>query len=195
MMWLAGAPALQVADAFIGAVASLLPVAACRSLSGTGRWGWVSFPPCSTTSRSPRWCCPRAATTGACWPMRRFGSSAGVALASAFPEAKDTLRWLRTAWFVPVGFLLGFAVLLGLTGWRPVRSWQPVGLEAALLRQREERGQMGPSVLALPLGSLRSLKSDRLLAREFSAARALPSRSAQQNPGRPRRPGRLAGAA
>ena len=47
-----------------------------------------------------------------------FGSSAGVVVASAFPEARSALRWLRSAWHVPVAFLLGFTVQYALHGWR-----------------------------------------------------------------------------
>lgn len=48
-----------------------------------------------------------------------FGSSAGVALANRFPEARSVGAWLRHGWFVPVGYVVGFFVLLGVLGWRP----------------------------------------------------------------------------
>jgi hypothetical protein len=48
-----------------------------------------------------------------------FGSSAGVALSSLFPEMRYTLRWLARAWFVPLGYIVGFFVMLLLTGWEP----------------------------------------------------------------------------
>ncbi|HEX3695526.1 MAG TPA: citrate transporter [Polyangia bacterium] len=48
-----------------------------------------------------------------------FGSSAGVAITGLFPEAKSVVRWLRAAWHVPVGFLVGFFALYLLRGWNP----------------------------------------------------------------------------
>lgn len=51
--------------------------------------------------------------------MMWFGSSAGVALASQFPEARSVLSWLRGGWHVAVGYVLGFAAMLVLLGWQP----------------------------------------------------------------------------
>jgi len=48
-----------------------------------------------------------------------FGSSAGVAIAGIFPEAKSVVRWMRAAWHVPVGFLIGFFTLYLSRGWNP----------------------------------------------------------------------------
>ena len=48
-----------------------------------------------------------------------FGSSAGVALASLYPEAKSTGRWLREGWHVAVAYVVGFAALLLILGWQP----------------------------------------------------------------------------
>jgi Na+/H+ antiporter NhaD/arsenite permease-like protein len=51
--------------------------------------------------------------------MLWFGSSAGVAIAGVFPEARSVARWTRAAWHVPVGFLVGFFTLYALHGWTP----------------------------------------------------------------------------
>ncbi|MDD5307366.1 MAG: SLC13 family permease [Deltaproteobacteria bacterium] len=48
-----------------------------------------------------------------------FGSSAGVALCSRFPEGRDVLGWLRQGWHVAVAYVIGFFVLLALCGWEP----------------------------------------------------------------------------
>jgi len=48
-----------------------------------------------------------------------FGSSAGVAVSTRFPEAKSVVNWLRCGWFIPLGYLAGFATYLLLIGWRP----------------------------------------------------------------------------
>jgi Na+/H+ antiporter NhaD/arsenite permease-like protein len=49
--------------------------------------------------------------------MLWFGSSAGVAMSSLFPEAKSAKNWLVGGWHVAVGYLLGFAAMLLLLGW------------------------------------------------------------------------------
>jgi Na+/H+ antiporter NhaD/arsenite permease-like protein len=49
-----------------------------------------------------------------------FGSSAGVALAHSYPEAKSVARWLRHGWHVAVAYVIGFFVLLATLGWQPV---------------------------------------------------------------------------
>jgi Na+/H+ antiporter NhaD/arsenite permease-like protein len=48
-----------------------------------------------------------------------FGSSAGVALSNMYPEAKSVGRWLRYGWHIPLAYVLGFAVMLAVTGWHP----------------------------------------------------------------------------
>jgi Na+/H+ antiporter NhaD/arsenite permease-like protein len=48
-----------------------------------------------------------------------FGSSAGVAVSNSFPEARSVGLWLRHGWFVPIGYLVGFFILLALLGWHP----------------------------------------------------------------------------
>jgi Na+/H+ antiporter NhaD/arsenite permease-like protein len=48
-----------------------------------------------------------------------FGSSAGVAVANLFPEAKSVGQWLLHGWHVAVGYAVGFVALLALLGWRP----------------------------------------------------------------------------
>ena len=48
-----------------------------------------------------------------------FGSSAGVALCSNFPEGKSVYQWVKGGWHVIVGYVLGFFALLFLMGWHP----------------------------------------------------------------------------
>ncbi len=48
-----------------------------------------------------------------------FGSSAGVALSTLVPEAKSVNEWIRRGWFVPIGYVLSFALMLALHGWQP----------------------------------------------------------------------------
>src|SRR6478736_4199052 len=48
-----------------------------------------------------------------------FGSSAGVALANMYPEAKSAGRWLIGGWHVTVAYIAGFFVMLAVLGWHP----------------------------------------------------------------------------
>jgi hypothetical protein len=51
--------------------------------------------------------------------MLWFGSSAGVAITTIFPQARSAGLWLRHGWHVPVAYVIGFFVLLGYLGWHP----------------------------------------------------------------------------
>jgi len=51
--------------------------------------------------------------------MTWFGSTAGVAVSNAFPEARSVFNWIRAGWFVPVAYAIGFAVMLLVLGWNP----------------------------------------------------------------------------
>jgi Na+/H+ antiporter NhaD/arsenite permease-like protein len=48
-----------------------------------------------------------------------FGSSAGVALSSLFPEAKSVGAWLKSGWHVAVAYVIGFFFMLAVVGWHP----------------------------------------------------------------------------
>jgi len=60
-----------------------------------------------------------AYTVGFGGSMLWFGSSAGVAISNIFPEARSVWAWLRGGWHVPLAYVLGFAALMMLLGWRP----------------------------------------------------------------------------
>jgi Na+/H+ antiporter NhaD/arsenite permease-like protein len=48
-----------------------------------------------------------------------FGSSAGVAVANLYPEAKSVGAWLREGWYIVVAYCVGFTALLAILGWNP----------------------------------------------------------------------------
>jgi Na+/H+ antiporter NhaD/arsenite permease-like protein len=48
-----------------------------------------------------------------------FGSSAGVAVANLFPEARSVADWIRGGWYVAVGYCVGFVALMAILGWNP----------------------------------------------------------------------------
>jgi hypothetical protein len=51
--------------------------------------------------------------------MMWFGSSAGVAVATMFPEARNAAQWLRQGWHVALAYVVGFAAMLALLGFHP----------------------------------------------------------------------------
>ena len=48
-----------------------------------------------------------------------FGSSAGVALAGLFPEARSVGAWLKGGWHVAMAYVIGFFTMLVAVGWHP----------------------------------------------------------------------------
>ncbi len=48
-----------------------------------------------------------------------FGSSAGVAISSIFPEARSVWAWLKAGWHIAVAYVVGFLVMLAVVGWHP----------------------------------------------------------------------------
>ncbi|MBN1413735.1 MAG: hypothetical protein JW973_01440 [Bacteroidales bacterium] len=48
-----------------------------------------------------------------------FGSSAGVALSNLYPEAKNTVKYIRSGWHVIIAYVVGFLVMIYTVGWHP----------------------------------------------------------------------------
>jgi Na+/H+ antiporter NhaD/arsenite permease-like protein len=86
---------------FISAVFDNIPLTALALKQGGYDWGFLAY------------------AVGFGGSMLWFGSSAGVALSNIFPEAKSVGQWLRHGWFIIVGYVAGFFVLLLLLGWHP----------------------------------------------------------------------------
>lgn len=86
---------------FVSAVFDNIPLTALALHQGGYDWGFLAY------------------AVGFGGSMIWFGSSAGVALASRFAEARSVTAWIRGGWHVAVGYLLGFAVLLAVLGWHP----------------------------------------------------------------------------
>ncbi len=86
---------------FVSAVFDNIPLTALALRQGGYDWGVLAY------------------AVGFGGSMIWFGSSAGVALASLYPEAKSTGRWLREGWHVAVAYVVGFAALLLILGWQP----------------------------------------------------------------------------
>ena len=86
---------------FVSAVFDNIPLTALALRQGGYDWGYLAY------------------AVGFGGSMIWFGSSAGVALASQFPEARSAKAWLAAGWHVAVAYVLGFAVLLVVLGWHP----------------------------------------------------------------------------
>jgi Na+/H+ antiporter NhaD/arsenite permease-like protein len=57
--------------------------------------------------------------------MLWFGSSAGVAVTNMYPEARSAWRWVKEAWWLPIAFVVGFAVQMLVFGWVPSAGETP----------------------------------------------------------------------
>ena len=86
---------------FVSAVFDNIPLTALALKQGGYDWGMLAY--CVGFGGSMIW----------------FGSSAGVALANMYPEAKSAGRWLVNGWHVVVGYVIGFVALMLVLGWQP----------------------------------------------------------------------------
>jgi Na+/H+ antiporter NhaD/arsenite permease-like protein len=85
---------------FVSAVFDNIPLTALALKQGGFDWGFLAY------------------AVGFGGSMLWFGSSAGVALAQVYPEARSAVLWLRCGWHVVLGYVLGFMALLALLGWQ-----------------------------------------------------------------------------
>ena len=76
-----------------------IPLTALAILQGAYHWGQLAF------------------HVGFGGSMTPFGSSAGVAIGGDFPEAKNTLRWVREGWFIPVAYVVASVATFLILGW------------------------------------------------------------------------------
>src|SRR5687768_13663197 len=86
---------------FVSAVFDNIPLTALALKQGGYDWGYLAY------------------TVGFGGSMIWFGSSAGVALANMYPEARSVGLWLRHGWYIAVAYVIGFFVMLAIIGWRP----------------------------------------------------------------------------
>ena len=86
---------------FVSAVFDNIPLTALALKQGGYDWGFLAY------------------AVGFGGSMIWFGSSAGVALANMYPEAKSVGLWLRHGWHVAIAYVIGFFVMLTVLGWHP----------------------------------------------------------------------------
>ena len=86
---------------FVSAVFDNIPLTALALKQGGYDWGVLAF------------------SVGFGGSMIWFGSSAGVALSTMYPEARSVGQWLRHGWYVTAAYIIGFFVMLGVMGFHP----------------------------------------------------------------------------
>ena len=86
---------------FVSAVFDNIPLTALALKQGGYDWGFLAY------------------AVGFGGSMIWFGSSAGVALAGMYPQARSVGLWVRHGWHVAVAYVIGFFVLLAVLGWHP----------------------------------------------------------------------------
>ncbi len=86
---------------FVSAVFDNIPLTALALKQGGYDWGYLAY------------------AVGFGGSMIWFGSSAGVALTSLYPEAKSVGRWLVGGWHVAAAYVVGFFLMLLIIGWHP----------------------------------------------------------------------------
>jgi Na+/H+ antiporter NhaD/arsenite permease-like protein len=84
---------------FVSAVFDNIPLTALALKQGGYDWGYLAY------------------AVGFGGSMIWFGSSAGVALANMYPEAKSVGRWVSQGWPIAVAYVVGFFVMLAVIGW------------------------------------------------------------------------------
>ena len=85
---------------FVSAMFDNIPLTALAIKQGGYDWGFLAY------------------AVGFGGSMIWFGSSAGVALVSMYPEAKSVGLWLKNGWHVALAYVVGFFVMLLMLGWR-----------------------------------------------------------------------------
>jgi Na+/H+ antiporter NhaD/arsenite permease-like protein len=98
---------------FVSSVFDNIPLTELALKQGGYDWGFLAF------------------AVGFGGSMLWFGSSAGVALSSQFPEARSVGSWLRHGWHVMLAYVVGFFVMLLVLGWNPHEPHKRGGIEPA----------------------------------------------------------------
>ncbi len=84
---------------FLSAVFDNIPLTALALKQGGYDWGFLAY------------------AVGFGGSMIWFGSSAGVAIANLFPQARSVGAWLKSGWHIALAYVCGYAVMLGVLGW------------------------------------------------------------------------------
>lgn len=86
---------------FVSAVFDNIPLTALALKQGGYDWGFLAY------------------AVGFGGSMIWFGSSAGVALANMYPEAKSVWLWVKHGWPVAIAYVIGYFFMFAVIGWHP----------------------------------------------------------------------------
>jgi Na+/H+ antiporter NhaD/arsenite permease-like protein len=86
---------------FLSSVFDNIPLTVLALKQGGYDWGFLAY------------------SVGFGGSMIWFGSSAGVALSSLYPETRSVLSWVRHSWFVALAYVVGFFGMLSVVQWQP----------------------------------------------------------------------------
>ncbi len=92
----------SLALGFISAIFDNIPLTALAIKQGGYDWGVLAY------------------AVGFGGSMIWFGSSAGVAISNIIPDAKSVYSWVRHGWHIPLGYVIGFFIMLAMMGWHPI---------------------------------------------------------------------------
>jgi Na+/H+ antiporter NhaD/arsenite permease-like protein len=121
---------------FVSSVFDNIPLTALALKQGGYDWGMLAF------------------AVGFGGSMIWFGSTAGVALANTFPEARSVGAWIKGGWHVAVAYVLGFGVMLLVSGWNP--EPRPKDLKKLTPKATPAASITAPSMAAVaPLSTLK----------------------------------------
>jgi hypothetical protein len=111
---------------FVSSVFDNIPLTALAIKQGGYDWGTLAY------------------SVGFGGSMLWFGSSAGVAMASVFPQARSAGAWLRAGWHVTLAYVAGFVVMLMVWGWHPTpRRGETPPAPGAVFQLHELRSACG----------------------------------------------------
>ena len=86
---------------FVSAVFDNIPLTALALKQGGYDWAFLAY------------------AVGFGGSMLWFGSSAGVALCTNYPEARSVVQWVRYGWWIPVAYVVSFLAMLAVSRWHP----------------------------------------------------------------------------
>ena len=134
---------------FVSAVFDNIPLTALALKQGGYDWGFLAY------------------AVGFGGSMIWFGSSAGVALASQYPEARSVGAWLKGGWHVALGYVVGFFVMLAVIGWHPGEKRVRGGAAAPAAAAPEKRAPVAPAPVAKEAGEASPADAQDLLKKGY----------------------------
>jgi len=112
---------------FISAVFDNIPLTALALRQGGYDWGMLAY------------------AVGYGGSMIWFGSSAGVALCSKFPEGRSVFAWLKAGWHVALAYVISYLFMLMVLGFHPQPKHNKVEAAPVPSAASYAFGQLPPS--------------------------------------------------